>query len=116
MSATAKVKDTAKEEVVRVAHLAEDAAKSGAYIYPLKVRSQSKHTCDSLLTMSTVGNLLFCLAPRAMEASPQQAGADSHTRNRHHNLHVPLHVPTASSYSGIHQRSSRSSQRLPAGS
>lgn len=31
-----KIKETAKEEVQRVSNLAQDAAKSGAYIYPLK--------------------------------------------------------------------------------
>jgi len=33
-----KVKETARQEVDRVKGLAEEAAKSGAYLYPLKVR------------------------------------------------------------------------------
>lgn len=32
-----KVKETAKEEALRVRQLAEDGVKSGAYVYPIKV-------------------------------------------------------------------------------
>lgn len=39
MTTTDKVKQTAKDEVNRVSGLAQEAAKSGAYIYPLKVCS-----------------------------------------------------------------------------
>ena len=34
-----RVNDTVKEDVQRVRVLAQDAAKSGAYIYPIKARS-----------------------------------------------------------------------------
>lgn len=34
-----KVKETAKEEALRVRQLAEDGVKSGAYVYPIKVRN-----------------------------------------------------------------------------
>ena len=34
---SARVKETAKEEVLHVRKLAEDGVKSGAYLYPLKV-------------------------------------------------------------------------------
>jgi len=37
---SAKVKETAKEEVERVRHLTEEAVRSGAYLYPLKVRQK----------------------------------------------------------------------------
>lgn len=35
---SAKVKETAVQEAERVRHLAEEGVKSGAYIYPIKVR------------------------------------------------------------------------------
>ena len=34
---SSKITDTAKQEVDRVRHVAEEGAKSGAYLYPLKV-------------------------------------------------------------------------------
>lgn len=39
---SARVKETAKGEVERVRHLTEEAVRSGAYLYPLKV-SLSRH-------------------------------------------------------------------------
>ena len=41
-----RVKETAKDEALRVRQLAEDGVKSGAYIYPLKV-SKSKVSNDT---------------------------------------------------------------------
>jgi len=38
---SARVKETAKEEVERVRHLTEDAVRSGAYLYPIKVENAS---------------------------------------------------------------------------
>lgn len=39
MTAQDKVKETVREEAQRVAGLAQDAAQSGAYLYPIKVPS-----------------------------------------------------------------------------
>lgn len=39
MTAQDKVKETVREEAQRVAGLAQDAAQSGAYLYPIKVSS-----------------------------------------------------------------------------
>lgn len=36
---SAKVKETAVQEAERVRNLAEEGVKSGAYIYPIKVRA-----------------------------------------------------------------------------
>jgi hypothetical protein len=38
---SAKVKETAKEEVQNVRKLANDGLKSGAYMYPIKVRTDT---------------------------------------------------------------------------
>lgn len=38
MTAQDKVKETVREEAQRVAELAQDAAQSGAYLYPIRVR------------------------------------------------------------------------------
>jgi hypothetical protein len=40
----ARVKETAKQEAEHIAHLVEDGAKSGAYIYPIRVRMPSFET------------------------------------------------------------------------
>lgn len=37
MTAQDKVKETVREEAQRVAGLAQDAAQSGAYLYPIRV-------------------------------------------------------------------------------
>ena len=37
MPASDTIKETARDEANRVAHLAQDAARSGAYMYPIKV-------------------------------------------------------------------------------
>lgn len=39
MTAQDKVKETVREEAQRVAGLAQDAAQSGAYLYPIRVSS-----------------------------------------------------------------------------
>lgn len=39
MTAQDKVKETVREEAQRVAELAQDAAQSGAYLYPIRVLS-----------------------------------------------------------------------------
>lgn len=39
MTAQDKVKETVREEAQRVAGLAQDAAQSGAYLYPIRVPS-----------------------------------------------------------------------------
>jgi hypothetical protein len=38
MTAQDKVKETVREEAQRVAELAQDAAQSGAYLYPIRVK------------------------------------------------------------------------------
>lgn len=38
MLASDKIRDTARHEAERVGGLASEAARSGAYLYPLKVR------------------------------------------------------------------------------
>lgn len=41
MPASDKIKETARAEAERVSNLANEAARSGAYLYPLRVRDTS---------------------------------------------------------------------------
>jgi hypothetical protein len=43
MTAQDKVKETVREEAQRVAELAQDAAQSGAYLYPIRVCHVTEH-------------------------------------------------------------------------
>jgi len=52
---SAKVKETAKEEVERVRHLTEEAVRSGAYLYPLKV-CQKKNQYWMITNADTLSN------------------------------------------------------------
>ena len=56
----AKVRDTAKEEVKQVATIARDGAKSGAYLYPIKVCE--KLPLDETLANNTQG-ILYVPSP-----------------------------------------------------
>lgn len=46
MAASDKVKQTAKDEAKRVSAIAQNAAQSGAYLYPLKVTT-TRTTIDT---------------------------------------------------------------------
>jgi hypothetical protein len=51
MTAQDKVKETVREEAQRVAELAQEAAQSGAYLYPIRVmNAMSMTTCEPKLT------------------------------------------------------------------
>jgi len=54
-----KVKETAMEEVERVKALAQDAARSGAYLYPIKVCSQTDAVMLVILADNTQGIIFY---------------------------------------------------------
>ena len=102
-----KVKEVASEEAVRIRALAQDAARSGAYLYPLKVCYYRWMHSELVLTIMCTGHCVFRLSPTPLATFPLQARARSYPRPKHHSLHVRLHIPSASRTTRLHQRSGR---------
>lgn len=96
-----KIKETAKQEISATAKQASDAAKSGAYLYPLQV-SHLPASSQHLLTCT--GHLLLLDAQVTMEALPQSPRAHHGSRSGSHDRHVLLHIPTPTGSPILHIR------------
>ena len=90
----AKVKETVREEVERVRDISSEAVRSGAYLYPIKVKTLvTKNACTKL---TSSGNCLFPSAPGSLAAAPFEAGAYSHSRGWRDKLHVHFRLSATS--------------------
>lgn len=127
-----KIKEVAIEEADRIKSLASDAARSGAYLYPIRVSTYERFTachrhaisrydsncrqcpaalpCILLLSHSLTflrtGNSLLHFPPLVMETSHLQTGSDDQFGSRRHDLHVCLYLPAADGSHGIYKRAS----------
>ena len=114
-----KVKEVAKEEADRIKSLAVEAARSAAYLYPLRVCSS--HDCSETilfrrrslyslveqpLTLLLLGYCIFSITPRPMASNDLQARAHCLPRPGRHDLHVCLYVLAASCRYVLSRRSS----------
>ena len=100
-----QAKDTAKQELNEITRLTKDGAKSGAYLYPIKVRMflmKSNMAEDIALTLSYKGHLLFHVSSLPVETIAEPAGPNHDTRRRNHNIYVLLHIPSAIGRFGLH--------------
>lgn len=115
-----KIKEVAVEEADRIKSLASDAARSGAYLYPIRVSSVdalflvTRFKCREFLISSAwhslmslpTGNGLLHFSPLVMETPHLQTGSDHHFRIGRYNLHVRLYLPAANGSHGIYKRTS----------
>lgn len=118
-----KIKEVAIEEADRIKSLASDAARSGAYLYPIRVSMRGSSLaivmlsfhlpampCILLLSHSLTslrtGNSLLHFPPLVMETSHLQTGSDDQFGSRRHDLHVCLYLLAADGSHGIYKRAS----------
>jgi hypothetical protein len=80
-----KVRETVVEEVSRVTTLTQDAARSGAYLYPIKVSHSTRHGDEKA---DVLGHCVLSNTSRLVAAIDVETDTDRYSRTRHHYLHV----------------------------
>ena len=108
-----KAKEVAIEEADRIKSLAVTAARSGAYLYPLRVSWSEFSSSTKFADVVEVGYRIFPHPPRPMEPSHQEACTHHNPWLGCNHLHVPLHLHPPSRSHGLHKRSACSDQRRP---
>lgn len=104
-----RVKEVASEEVERVKNLTAAAARSGAYLYPIRVSPPS--LLHHSLADDFLGHLLLHLSQSPMETPRLEARPYLDPRSWCHDLHVRLHIPPTSGHHGLHPRAFGCHQR-----
>lgn len=91
----AKVKEIAREDAERVKVLAQDAVRSGAYIYPIKV-TMLLLTNGSRLLIYSPGTLLLHISSLVMETSILEASTNSNYGCWRNDVYVRFRIPSPS--------------------
>lgn len=95
-----KIKDTAIEEVERVAAIAKEAGASQAYFYPIKVREFGLHILQRVFTL--IGYLLLRCPSQSMATPYVKARSESDPWSRHYRVHVLSHLRASSRSNGVY--------------
>src|SRR4051794_33766395 len=91
-----------KEDFNKAKILAQSAAKSGAYLYPIKVSVNP--VCLSTTFLTIAGDFLLLDPPNAVEAAPLETRADHVSLGRSHSIHVFLHLSPPACGLGLCER------------
>ena len=89
-----KVKEIATEDFQRARVLAQDAVRSGAYLYPIKVGW--KYDVYRNILKLRIGHRLLFHPPQFMEAPSLQTRPYRNPRTRRYRLHVCFYLSTSS--------------------
>ena len=106
-----KVKEVAVEEAERIKLLASEAARSGAYLYPLRVRCLTnfgvyflnKHSANLYPVDFSTGHRILSVSPLLMEAVDIKACTQRHLGGWDYHGHVHFYFPPADGSNGVHQ-------------
>lgn len=103
-----KVKEVAIEEAQRVKAVTTAAARSAAYLYPVRVSLSSLHLPP--FTDLYQGHILLHYPSLAMETPNDQAHPHADAWTRRDGIYVRLYIHTASRNHGFHKRTPRRNQ------
>lgn len=96
------------EDFNKAKALAQSAAKSGAYLYPIKVDPHTEVPRFIQLALTSLGNLLLPFSQVVMETPTLQARSNDDTFCRGGSIHVRVCLPPTTRRPRLRQRPTRS--------